>query len=401
MRKINLFFLIFLLFGSSTLTAFADLYMGARPMGMGSAFTAISDDANAVYWNPAGLALSGGRKFTFMHGLVQNVPGLRLDYAAYSQNINSSAGIGFSWLNISATLEQGENAETSEFSQNVYVLGGGIEVVEGYLSAGFGVKRFTIDSSIDGGAGLGFDLGMIYRPFKNDYFILGGSVKDIAAEIKNERYPCNFRAGAASVFWEERIKAAVDLSAKKDIAGNEDYSLKYHAGIEITPIKNISIRGGYDNGNPAFGGSIYYSWAGLDYAFLKTEALGSFHRISLSLSFGPDGEMSENKNSQKNAKKSAILTAPARIRVTSPKKGVIEAKWGEVDYSGGVKGYNLYYSVAGGKGYKKINSKIMTKNSIKVKAGAFSGKTIYIVVRAVGDDGEEGKASDPARCAVK
>jgi hypothetical protein len=31
---------------------------GTRPMGMGGAFTAVSDDANAPYWNPAGLALN-------------------------------------------------------------------------------------------------------------------------------------------------------------------------------------------------------------------------------------------------------------------------------------------------------------------------------------------------------
>ncbi len=31
---------------------------GARPMGMGGAFTAVADDANAPYWNPAGLALN-------------------------------------------------------------------------------------------------------------------------------------------------------------------------------------------------------------------------------------------------------------------------------------------------------------------------------------------------------
>lgn len=31
---------------------------GTRPMGMGGAFTAVADDANAPYWNPAGLALN-------------------------------------------------------------------------------------------------------------------------------------------------------------------------------------------------------------------------------------------------------------------------------------------------------------------------------------------------------
>lgn len=33
--------------------------VGTRPAGMGGAFVAVADDASAVYWNPAGLALGG------------------------------------------------------------------------------------------------------------------------------------------------------------------------------------------------------------------------------------------------------------------------------------------------------------------------------------------------------
>jgi hypothetical protein len=29
--------------------------VGARPLGMGQAFTAVSDDVTSIYWNPAGL----------------------------------------------------------------------------------------------------------------------------------------------------------------------------------------------------------------------------------------------------------------------------------------------------------------------------------------------------------
>jgi hypothetical protein len=36
--------------------AYPNFYRGVRPMGMGNAFTAISDDENALFYNPAGLA---------------------------------------------------------------------------------------------------------------------------------------------------------------------------------------------------------------------------------------------------------------------------------------------------------------------------------------------------------
>jgi hypothetical protein len=48
--------IVFLLLAFSSQTVFA--FFGTRPMGMGGAFTAVADDANAPYWNPAGLALN-------------------------------------------------------------------------------------------------------------------------------------------------------------------------------------------------------------------------------------------------------------------------------------------------------------------------------------------------------
>ena len=36
------------------------VYVGARAIGVGNAFTAIADDASACFWNPAGLIQSQG-----------------------------------------------------------------------------------------------------------------------------------------------------------------------------------------------------------------------------------------------------------------------------------------------------------------------------------------------------
>lgn len=54
MKKI--FYLLLVLFAFSVSAAEYDMiYRGARPMGMGGAFTAVSDDENALFYNPAGL----------------------------------------------------------------------------------------------------------------------------------------------------------------------------------------------------------------------------------------------------------------------------------------------------------------------------------------------------------
>jgi hypothetical protein len=58
----------------------SDLIMGigARAIGMGGAFVAVSDDASAIFWNPAGLT---------------RLPGSQLHFSAYAPSDFSAAAI--------------------------------------------------------------------------------------------------------------------------------------------------------------------------------------------------------------------------------------------------------------------------------------------------------------------
>ncbi len=47
--------------------AFMDNGFGARPMGMGGAFSGIADDSNAAIWNPAGLGMLTRTQANFMY----------------------------------------------------------------------------------------------------------------------------------------------------------------------------------------------------------------------------------------------------------------------------------------------------------------------------------------------
>src|SRR2546425_11539163 len=72
--------LIAALIAGSAIRARAQIYesVGIRAQGMGGAFVAVADDADATWWNPAGLA--GGAYFSAIieYGTAQN-PGAATD----------------------------------------------------------------------------------------------------------------------------------------------------------------------------------------------------------------------------------------------------------------------------------------------------------------------------------
>ena len=67
----------------TTAAEFLQLGVGGRAMGLSGAYTAVADDAGALYWNPAGLAGVEKRAATFMHAAY--LQSSFYDYAAYAQ----------------------------------------------------------------------------------------------------------------------------------------------------------------------------------------------------------------------------------------------------------------------------------------------------------------------------
>lgn len=51
-----------IIIGLTATPSWAFRYWGAKPLGMGGAFTAVADDSNAIHWNPAGLTVFNERK---------------------------------------------------------------------------------------------------------------------------------------------------------------------------------------------------------------------------------------------------------------------------------------------------------------------------------------------------
>lgn len=95
-KKILLIFLISIIACQN-----ASALYGTRPMGMGAAFTALSDDANAAFWNPAGVALNpevsltGSTMLNNRNTFVgDNITALKMCYEAKMNPFDWIIGVG-------------------------------------------------------------------------------------------------------------------------------------------------------------------------------------------------------------------------------------------------------------------------------------------------------------------
>lgn len=79
---------------------FRHMRMGPRPRSMGSAFVAVANDANAVYWNPAGMALLDRFEITGCRTLLYDVEGLANDYVSTVYNWKNRAAFGLCWVRL-------------------------------------------------------------------------------------------------------------------------------------------------------------------------------------------------------------------------------------------------------------------------------------------------------------
>jgi hypothetical protein len=164
--------------------AFLDDGWGARPVGMGGAFSAIADDSNAPLFNPAGITQVQWNEMTAMYaslysGLTlysgNDTVNLGQSYLAFVAKPNRHFGSwGISWANFTTTHLYREDTVSLTYARNVGDL---FPVFDNMLSVGTNIKYLhrgvTLDSLtandpvFAGGStanALTFDLGLLFKP---------------------------------------------------------------------------------------------------------------------------------------------------------------------------------------------------------------------------------------------
>jgi len=276
---------------SSVFAAPIDLQIGCRPQGMGGAFVAVSDDANAGYWNPAGLIRVGSKELGFMYLKPMRLESVAVSYSSLAVPFGNNWAIGMGYLNNMASLHEGRDAsyKESKMQESTFILSGAHRFTK-VLSAGANVKRFGLDSSLDSGGGFGYDLGLLYDypiGMKGNKLGIGLVLQNFLADLRAESFPATVRFGVAGKLYNERLIVAVDVNTKNGVNEKKDYSLQHHAGCEVEVAEGFWLRAGEDRGNLTAGmGFSLRNWQ-IDYSFNKLADydLDHSHRASVLVRF--------------------------------------------------------------------------------------------------------------------
>lgn len=271
-------------------------HTGARSLGMAGAFCGLADDADAVYYNPAGLAQNRSVLIALDHsrllgGLEDGT--LAENRLAYVQPLRDLGSLGLAWHQLDFSGVYQENLFSLDYgvalepSQRSF-LGGGLRILNvGYNTAVANGNDFFAGTASRTGVSL--DLGGLF--FLDQNFCLGASLFNIlparvALQQDADPLPLQVRLGAGY--------HGSDLSAAADILA---YAGRYRAAVggewwwfERTVAARLGLGCG-DSGLLETGAGLSLNlnfgvWGGqLDYAYQlpwgEAAGLGGSHHLNV------------------------------------------------------------------------------------------------------------------------
>ncbi|MCF7875219.1 MAG: type IX secretion system membrane protein PorP/SprF [Candidatus Omnitrophica bacterium] len=247
-KKFNIYISLILTFiPLFTSSSYADT--GSRPMSMGGAFIAVSDDINATYWNPAGLTQIKNLEITYTGTIHNRDEFYYNDFASIAMPLRIKeknwGSLGFSFIN------SGRNqTPSSKTTDRWYWLSYGINLFDG-LSLGTNLRgqvyKTQSGSAIfkkDNTSFFAADLALLWYYKKFSFGILWQRINEPTIKVygQKNKYSSNLRLGTAF-----RPDNKTIISMDIDDTTGEVVNQNLRIGIERWFTDNFAIRiGGYD-----------------------------------------------------------------------------------------------------------------------------------------------------------
>ncbi|MBN1780339.1 PorV/PorQ family protein [bacterium] len=311
----------------TTAATFLKVDVGARAVGMGSAYVSVVEDATAMFWNPAGLARIKGNEAVFSH--AQWIADIGMSYAGVAVNMGNLGNIGVSGqfetmdeMERTTLLQPDGTGEMFDAGSSAFGLSYARNLTDRFsigMSAKF-IHERIYHSTANGAAfdiGAMFDsqlhgmkIGMSITNYGTKMRLSGrdmqtqsdpdptvsGNNENISAYLKTDAYdlPLLFRVGISI----DVLKGAGNsnlILAVDALHPNDDYE-SVNAGCEYVFNRMFSIRAGYKSllndeseEGLSLGAGVNYSMSGmrlmLDYAYHDFGVLNYIQKISIGLGF--------------------------------------------------------------------------------------------------------------------
>jgi hypothetical protein len=275
--------------------------VGARAAAMGEAYVALSDDATAVYWNPAGIARMSGQSISLNH--TSWPANILFDQAAYVFNIKwipGMIGVNVRALTMSRDIVRttylpegtGDTFDAGEWAYGLSYA----RALTDKFSAGFSLNYVQTGLDDVKGSSTTFDFGTLY-----DVGVLGAkigmSIQNIGSDMtfidEKVKMPVFFRVGGS---FDVMQQGENRLIAAAEFTHPPDNSEKLNLGAEYGFHDYLFLRGGYklnyDTQGLTAGFGVKFpltlvksSVARLDYAYQDMNFLGTTHRVSVNVGF--------------------------------------------------------------------------------------------------------------------
>ncbi|BAS26953.1 hypothetical protein LIP_1096 [Limnochorda pilosa] len=266
--------------GTAPLTAFG---LGARPLGMAGAFTALADDANALYYNPAGLATLRTAQLTSLYASPFGL------FDSYALGV-AWPGFGAAYLSyrvddIPATDPMGNpSGPDLAASEQLLIL----SYAHAFNPADHLALSLKYDHQALGsetGSGFALDAGILSSPPGTPYR-LGLTFRNLGGRMR-------YSTGSSDAFDPAVVLGLAYAAERLTVALDQELPGPLRVGAEYRTASFVTLRAGLRWEEQLRLNHVTYTGGlGLDlgsvsvqYAYEQPPLLGGTHRLSLEVRF--------------------------------------------------------------------------------------------------------------------
>lgn len=312
----------------TTAAEFLKIGVGSRANAMGGAFVAVSDDASALNWNPAGITSLEKNEFLTVH--TRWIADLDFNYVGAVFNFENFGHVGFSLTMLSVPKMKVRTEERQEGTGETF---DAADFAAGVSYAGTVGDRFSVGGTFkyiqqriwhSKARAFAFDLGSKYKTDFLGGMVIGAAITNFGTEMRmkgrdlrtfvdpdptvkgnNDRVPVNYETNS----WSLPLNFQLGVSLKPidtrmhtlqvaidALHPNSNYE-SVNIGAEYGFQNRFYFRGGYEalflsdmEAGVSGGLGVHYTMftgvlAKLGYAYNSAGRLGHIHTLSLSLTF--------------------------------------------------------------------------------------------------------------------